>query len=85
MACLVAAHLAALVELDAVLAPTGDYGIYTHLGVAAYTTPAMMIEEFATTQKCIAMLLAASARGLTKQAHVGNLPCMAKQTCWLPS
>lgn len=68
-----AAHLKALTELDAALAPNG-YGIYNHLGVTSYHTSAMMIEDFAATEKCVKMISTLASRGLTVQAHVGNYP-----------
>jgi hypothetical protein len=68
-----AAHLQALSDLDAALGPTG-YSIYNHLGVTAYHTSAMMIEDFVGTEKCITTLQTVAARGLTVQAHAGNLP-----------
>jgi len=69
-----AAHLAALTELDAALAPAGKWSIYNHLGVTTYGTTAMMIEDFAPTEKCVRTLQTAAARQLTVQAHAGNLP-----------
>ena len=69
-----AAHLAALTELDAALAPAGGFSIFNHLGVTAYGTTAMMIEDFAPTEACVRMLQTAAARGLTVQARAGGLP-----------
>jgi hypothetical protein len=68
------AHLATLTELDAALAPIGGYSIYNHLGVTTYNTSAMMIEDFAGTEKCITTLQTVASRGLTVQAHAGNFP-----------
>jgi hypothetical protein len=70
-----AAHLLAFTELDAALGATNNgYGIYNHLGTTAYSTSAMMIEDFYGSEKCIDRLQTIAARGLTVQAHVGNLP-----------
>lgn len=69
-----AAHLAALTELDAALAPTGGYGIYNHLGTRAYNTSTMMIEDFVGTETCITTLQTVAARGLAVEAHAGNYP-----------
>jgi hypothetical protein len=69
-----AAHLAALTELDAELAPLGGYSIYNHLGVRSYNTTAMMVEDFTATEKCITTLQTLATRGLTVQAHAGNYP-----------
>ena len=68
------AHLAALTELDAALAPHGGYSIMNHLGTRAYNTSTMMIEDFVGTEKCVEMLLTLAVRGLTVQAHVGYSP-----------
>ena len=74
-----AAHLEALTELDAALAPLGGYSIYNHLGVAEYGTTAMMIEDFAASEKCVRQLQTLATRGFTVQAHAGHLP--ANNTC----
>eukprot|EP00040_Diaphanoeca_grandis_P020233 m.107592 g.107592 ORF g.107592 m.107592 type:complete len:406 (+) comp27809_c0_seq1:200-1417(+) len=68
-----AAHLLALTELDARLAPNG-YAIYNHLGVTNYSTHTMMIEDFTGTEKCVTELMTITARGITIQAHAGNNP-----------
>ena len=74
-----AAHLKALSELDAALAPLGGYGIYNHLGTTRYGTATMMIEDFVGSERCIETLQNVAARGLTVQAHAGNYP--AGNTC----
>lgn len=74
------AHLAALTELDAALAPLSKgFGIDNHLGTRAYGTSAMMIEDFVGTEKCVETLITLAARNFTVEAHVGNYP--AGNTC----
>jgi len=68
------AHLAALRELSEALEPSGGYLINNHLGMAKFANSAMMVEDFAGTEKCIETLQLIASRGLTIQAHAGNLP-----------
>lgn len=68
------AHLAALTELDAALAPAGGFSIMNHLGTRAYNTSTLMIEDFVGTDKCVQTLQTVAARGFTVEAHVGNYP-----------
>lgn len=69
-----AAHLATLVELSQTLASTGKYAIMNHLGDLGDHVHAMMVEDFAGSEKCIRLLQTLAARGFAVEAHAGDLP-----------
>ena len=65
-------HLATLVELNEQLASRGKYAINNHLGDAGDHVRAMMIEDFAGSEKCIRLLQTVAARGIITEVHAGN-------------
>ena len=67
-------HLAAIVELNTQLHARGKYAINNHLGDGGDHVHAMMIEDFAGSEKCIRLLQTVTARGIIAEVHAGNDP-----------
>ena len=65
-------HLATLVELNEQLQARGKYAINNHLGDGGDHVRAMMIEDFAGSEKCIRLLQTVAARGIIAEVHAGN-------------
>ena len=65
-------HLATLVELNKQLEQRGKYAINNHLGDGGDHVQAMMIEDFAGSEKCIRLLQTVAARGIITEVHAGN-------------
>jgi hypothetical protein len=65
-------HLATLVELNEQLHARGKYAINNHLGDSGDHVRAMMIEDFAGSEKCIRLLQTIAARGIIAEVHAGN-------------
>jgi hypothetical protein len=65
-------HLATLVELNEQLRARGKYAINNHLGDGGDHVRAMMIEDFAGSEKCIRLLQTIAARGIIAEVHAGN-------------
>lgn len=65
-------HLATLVELNEQLEARGKYAINNHLGDAGDHVHAMMIEDFAGSEKCIRLLQTVAERGIIAEVHAGN-------------
>jgi hypothetical protein len=65
-------HLATLVELNEQLQERGKYAINNHLGDGGDHVRAMMIEDFAGSEKCIRLLQTIAGRGIIAEVHAGN-------------
>jgi hypothetical protein len=70
-----AAHMATLVELDGrIAAATNSKSVILHNnGVSGSTTKAIMVENFAASEKCILEVQKLAVLGITVEAHAGDL------------
>eukprot|EP00756_Hemistasia_phaeocysticola_P049784 Hpha_TRINITY_DN24350_c0_g1::TRINITY_DN24350_c0_g1_i1::g.147980::m.147980 len=75
-----AAHMAALTSLNTELAAQGAVAINNN-EAALGNQAAMMIEDWAGSERCIKRLQEAVRRGLIVEAHAGDQPDSADGTC----
>ena len=59
-------------ELNEQLEARGKYAINNHLGDGGDHVHAMMIEDFAGSEKCIRLLQTVAERGIIAEVHAGN-------------